>query len=71
MKSTRAHVARTRTPSFTLLHPPSLAPEALEDMAQRLRRLVPSHRDPERFHMEKSDLVQELRRLAAALRRGS
>lgn len=33
--------------------------------ADRLARLAPSHRDPHRFHEEKSELVAELRRLAA------
>jgi hypothetical protein len=33
-------------------------------MAERVRRLSPSHRDPERFHEEKSELAAELRRLA-------
>ncbi len=37
----------------------------LHDIADRLARLAPSHRDPHRFHEEKSDLVGELRRLAA------
>ncbi|MCP2154921.1 UNVERIFIED_ORG: hypothetical protein J2S29_001255 [Rhizobium sp. SLBN-170] len=33
-------------------------------IANRLERLAPSHRDPFRFHEEKSELVHELRRLA-------
>lgn len=37
----------------------------LNDIADRLVRLAPSHRDPHRFHEEKSELVGELRRLAA------
>ncbi|MEW9617442.1 hypothetical protein AB3G45_26900 [Shinella sp. S4-D37] len=36
----------------------------LMDLADRLARLAPSHRDPHRFHEEKSELVAELRRLA-------
>lgn len=36
----------------------------LHAMADRLARLAPSHRDPFRFHEEKSELVHELRRLA-------
>lgn len=39
--------------------------EDLETLAARLRQLVPSHRDPEAFHVAKSDLVDALRRLAA------
>ena len=37
---------------------------ALYRLADRLRFLSPSHRDPERFHAEKSVLVHELRLLA-------
>lgn len=37
----------------------------LHDIADRLERLAPSHRDPHRFHEEKSELVAEPRRLAA------
>ncbi|WP_312608717.1 hypothetical protein [Agrobacterium pusense] len=33
-------------------------------IANRLERLAPSHRDPFRFHEDKSELVHELRRLA-------
>lgn len=36
----------------------------LHALADRLARLAPSHRDPFRFHEEKSELVHELRRLA-------
>lgn len=39
--------------------------QALGDLADRLRRLRPDHRDPERFHVEKSEIEHELRRLAA------
>jgi hypothetical protein len=37
----------------------------LHEIADRLQRLAPSHRDPFRFHEEKSELVAALRRLAA------
>ncbi|MCJ7995890.1 hypothetical protein J5N58_08140 [Rhizobium cremeum] len=37
----------------------------LRDIADRLARLAPSHRDPHQFHEEKSELVAELRALAA------
>jgi hypothetical protein len=37
---------------------------ALEDLAQRVSRLVPSHRDPERFHLDKSEIVEDIRRLS-------
>lgn len=38
----------------------------LHALADRLARLAPSHRDPFRFHEEKSELVHELRRLAGS-----
>jgi hypothetical protein len=38
--------------------------ETLLDLADRVRRLGPDRRDPERFHVEKSELAAELRRLA-------
>lgn len=41
--------------------PPS---ERLADLAQRIRRLVPDHRDPHRFHEEKSEIAFELQRMA-------
>ncbi|MFN7089487.1 MAG: hypothetical protein ACK4P4_02915 [Allorhizobium sp.] len=37
----------------------------LIDIADRLARLAPCHRDPHRFHEQKSELVNELRALAA------
>jgi hypothetical protein len=38
---------------------------ALRDLASRVDRNVPHHRDPEQFHIEKSEIASELRRLAA------
>lgn len=38
--------------------------EALADLARRVQRLAPDHRDPERWHCEKSEIAAELRRLA-------
>lgn len=38
--------------------------QALGELADRLRRLRPDHRDPERFHVEKSEIEHQLRRLA-------
>lgn len=38
--------------------------DQLSRLAARVARLTPSHRDPERFHVEKSEVVAELRRLA-------
>lgn len=40
------------------------APADLEDLARRVDRLSPDHRDPERFHLDRSDIVAELRLLA-------
>lgn len=37
----------------------------LHEIADRLARLAPCHRDPHRFHEQKSELVNELRELAA------
>jgi hypothetical protein len=33
-------------------------------LADKVHHLAPSHRDPERFHIDKSEIVAELRRLA-------
>jgi len=33
-------------------------------LAHAVGRLAPSHRDPEQYHMDKSEIVAELRRLA-------
>lgn len=43
---------------------------ALDDLAERLRRLRPSVRDPEAFHIEKSEIENELRMLAWRSRYG-
>jgi hypothetical protein len=44
---------------------------ALAAIASRVERLAPpSHRDPERFWREKSDLAHELRRIAKGERHG-
>lgn len=43
------------------------APAALDELANRVRRLVPSHRDPEAFHEAKSEIEADLRRLARVL----
>ena len=42
---------------------PALSPE-LDALADRVRRLLPSHRDPEAFHVEKDAIARALRRLA-------
>jgi hypothetical protein len=46
---------------------PSL-PDLLSDLACQVQRLSPSHRDPERFHEDKSEIIAELRRLAQEIR---
>ncbi|MDX8517966.1 hypothetical protein [Mesorhizobium dulcispinae] len=43
---------------------PTIA-ERLHDIADRLARLTPSHRDPHRYHEDKSELIDALRRLAS------
>jgi len=43
---------------------PSADADTLATLARRVQRLVPSHRDPERCHEEKSEIVHALRRLA-------
>lgn len=46
--------------------PPAVA---LTDLAERLRRLAPSARNPEHFHEEKSEIVHALRCLAREVAR--
>jgi hypothetical protein len=41
----------------------------LKTLARRVERLCPSHRSPERFHEDKSQIVFEMRRIAARVRR--
>ena len=43
---------------------PDEAADKIDDLAARVSRLSPSHNDPERFHVEKSEIVHDLRRLA-------
>lgn len=40
----------------------------LAGLAHRVRQLTVSHRDPERFHADKSEIEHELRQLARAVR---
>lgn len=44
--------------------------ELLRKLAGEVRTLAPSHRDPEAFHEQKSEIVAELRRLAIEVQRG-
>lgn len=38
--------------------------ETLRELASKVRRLSPHHRDPERFHVEKDEVARMLLRLA-------
>jgi hypothetical protein len=44
--------------------PAVLTADTLTDLARQVQRLSPCHRDPERYHVEKSVIVATLRRLA-------
>lgn len=46
---------------------PVLVRTQIEDLAYRVRRLTVSHRDPERFHIDKSEIAHELHCLASSL----
>lgn len=46
------------------------APDTLRLIADKVRRLSPSHRDPERFHEDKSEIERDLRRLARRVGNG-
>jgi hypothetical protein len=39
-------------------------------IADKVRRLAPSHRDPKQFHIDKSEIEADLRRLATGGRHG-
>jgi chaperonin cofactor prefoldin len=43
--------------------------DRLDDLALRVERLSPSHRQPERFSEDKSEIIAELRREAREQRR--
>lgn len=44
--------------------PSPMARNALAELAHRVRRLCPDHRDPHRFHEEKSEIAHALATLA-------
>lgn len=44
--------------------------EKLTALADKVRRLSPSHRDPERFHEDKSEIERDLRLLARRVGNG-
>ena len=41
--------------------------DSLKRLAGRVRRLCPDHRNPERFHEEKSEIAHEIATLARAM----
>lgn len=47
---------------------PASVPAALAVLADRVRRLAPSIRDPERFHVDKSEIAHALDVLAREVR---
>ena len=57
--------------SCVMAHPRArdVAEGAILDLADRLRRLAPSPRNPELFHEEKSEIVHALRMIAGELGR--
>lgn len=42
--------------------------DALHQLARRVDRLSVSHRDPERYHIEKSEIAHDIRHLARITR---
>jgi hypothetical protein len=38
--------------------------DQIEALAHRIRKLCPDHRDPHRFHEEKSEIAHELAKLS-------
>lgn len=51
--------------SLTRIPKPETAPRVqLADLAYRIRRLAPDHRNPHRFHEEKSEIAHQLAKLA-------
>lgn len=51
-------------PSVVAETGPTTAASDLKHLAERVRRLAPSHHDPEKVHMDKSEIAGELRRIA-------
>jgi len=43
---------------------PEHTKEQIAELVRRIRRLSPDHRDPHRFHEEKSEIAHELSKLA-------
>ncbi len=67
-RSSRCEAGGGKPPLGGISRLPTSEGTALVDLAERIRRLVPSHRDPERFHVEKSEIEHQLRRLAREAR---
>lgn len=51
--------------------PTDVSPYELRRLAERVRRLTPDHRDPERFFIERSEVADMLRRLAREMERAA
>jgi hypothetical protein len=67
LKRGEVHTSRTiQSPSSSRRH----GGEDLLGLADRIRRLSPSHRDPEAFHIEKDLIASEIRRVALEVRHG-
>ena len=69
MKTLNRPRARACVEGNRKMPPPSSTSSTLEALAERLVRLSPSSRDPERFHVEKHTLAAEIRFLADQIRR--
>lgn len=55
-------------PPSGVRHTPCEVASEIEALAHRVLRLVVSHRDPERFFIDRSDIAGEMRRLARRMR---
>ncbi|WP_217629683.1 hypothetical protein [Paracoccus chinensis] len=55
-------------PPSGVRHTPVLVSDQLHVLAGRVLRLMVSHRNPEQFFVERSDIADEMRRLARAVR---
>lgn len=54
-------------PPSGVRHTPFVVSAEIEALAHRVRRLSVSHRDPERFHIDKSEIAHALHCLARCL----
>lgn len=59
--------SHVHTPKGVCEHVNASARSEALDLAHRLRHLSPDHRDPERYHVEKSEIENGLRKLAKRL----